>query len=291
MRASPILLALLCFACGARTGLGESSAQGGSGGSDREPSPPPSYCQDAGTLSIYVVSTESKLWSFDPPSREFTLVGSFSCPASSGATPNSMAVAHDGRAFVNFDTGELFEVNVVTAACKATGFVPNQQGFSTRFGSAFSADPSGANETYFVSSNDFATAGNPGKLGRIDLDTLTLTVVGEYTTFIGDAELTGTGDGRLYAFGLVSGNNDSFFAQLDPTDATVLSAFKVPIVKNDASSWAFSFWGGAFYFFTGVGSDSHVARLQLDGSPLDLQYAVLPGQRIVGAGVSTCAPQ
>jgi hypothetical protein len=63
------------------------------------------------------------------------------------------------------------------------------------------------------------------------------------------------------------------------------------------SGFAFSFWGGDFYFFTGATSCdfagqpcfSTVSQL-VPGGAFDPSYAVLQNENIVGAGVSTCAP-
>jgi hypothetical protein len=56
-------------------------------------------------------------------------------------------------------------------------------------------------------------------------------------------------------------------------------------------AWAFSFWGGDFWFYTSGGAPSTVTRKQAstDGS-LSTAVANVGGFRIVGAGVSTCAP-
>ncbi|MGH7281076.1 MAG: hypothetical protein ACRELY_06100, partial [Polyangiaceae bacterium] len=52
--------------------------------------------------------------------------------------------------------------------------------------------------------------------------------------------------------------------------------------------WAFGFWGGDFYTFTG-GGPSTVTRFRPSDKSI-VQVATYPSE-IVGAGVSTCAPQ
>lgn len=70
---------------------------------------------------------------------------------------------------------------------------------------------------------------------------------------------------------------------------------KLPAVETPAA-WAFSFWGGDFYLYTAPDplSDpsrtTNVTRYRPSDGSVDAQYMVNIGFRIVGAGVSTCAP-
>lgn len=58
---------------------------------------------------------------------------------------------------------------------------------------------------------------------------------------------------------------------------------------TQASGYAFAIWGGDFYLFTAPFDGTIVTRFRAsDGSIV--QVATSP-QVIVGAGVSTCAPQ
>jgi predicted small lipoprotein YifL len=271
----PVVLAALSLtACGARSSLYTPAP---------EPGKTPSYCQKTSDTSVYVVTDQSALLRFDAPSGAFDPIGTFACPvATPGAHPFSMAVDHDGKAYVIFDDGELFEVSTKSASCAATAFVAAQSALGAPFGCGFAADASGAAvETLFI-----ASVGTPAKLGTLDTSTFAVETVGAFSTDIGAAELTGTGDGRLFAFGPVSGNGTAHFAEVDPTDATILLDTPVPTPSNP-QSWAFAFWGGDFYFFT----DGTVGRYHSADGSFDASYAELPGQFIVGAGVSTCAPQ
>jgi hypothetical protein len=54
------------------------------------------------------------------------------------------------------------------------------------------------------------------------------------------------------------------------------------------SSFAFAFWGGAFYIFTGDSGNSTVTKYDPSDGSVSFQ-GTSPGL-IVGAGVSTCAP-
>jgi hypothetical protein len=57
-----------------------------------------------------------------------------------------------------------------------------------------------------------------------------------------------------------------------------------------AGGWAFAFWGGDFYTFTAPGDTSTVVQRFRPSDGTVVQVASL-SLVVVGAGVSTCAPQ
>ena len=117
-----------------------------------------------------------------------------------------------------------------------------------------------------------------------------LTIVGSFGGSIGNPELTGTADGRLFGFGRDNFLPTGFhFSEIDSSNAKVLSDTIVP-VGTPGSAFAFAFWGGDFYFFTSEGSGlSDVTRLHPDDGSLKIVATL--DRTIVGAGVSTCAPE
>ncbi|MDF2697939.1 MAG: hypothetical protein K0S65_6322, partial [Labilithrix sp.] len=179
-------------------------------------------------------------------------------------------------------------VSTTDASCTATGFAPGQQGF-LKFGMAFASNGNGgAEETLYIS----GLLGSSGKgFGKIDLGTLKVTMLGEYSNALAGqaAELTGTGDGRLYGFFTTAPH--ATLAQIDrPSGATTGDRSLEGVSTGNA--FAFSFWGGDFWFYTSDGrSPSQVTRLKTSGSgELVVAMTDVGGFRIVGAGVSTCAP-
>jgi hypothetical protein len=250
-------------------------------------------CVDAGSTLIYVVTSENFLYSFYPPTAEFRQIGLLSCPTPDSTwQPFSMAVDRKGTAYVLFTQGftatsppgQLYRVSTATAACVAVPYVPGQQGFN-RFGMGFVGSPNGRTDTLYVAADN-----TPAALGTIDVTSFHLSVVGTFAPQdLPSAELSGTGTGQLYAFYSINGMTSSAIAQIDPMTAQVTA-------QNDLSSlpqqmaWAFAYWGGDFYLFTGAtGQPSTVTRYSpSDGS--QITYATAPNT-IVGAGVSTCAPQ
>jgi len=236
----------------------------------------PSCSQE--TQFVYVVDEAGVLHRFDPPSAAFTDVGPLACAGS----PFSMAIDRTGVAWVLFDDGRLARVDTRSGKCKVTPFVAGQQGFSVRFGMGFSSNtPDGGDETLFVSGDA------PEMLGWIDTGTFQLTPVALYDLLKTPAELTGTGDGRL--FGAFSGQ-PYVVAQIDKASAHIESqAPQTPITfPPNAANFAFAFWGGDFYLFVGPGQGTDVFRYRpADGTTVKLASETFT---IVGAGVSTCAP-
>jgi hypothetical protein len=269
---------------GSGTGGSSSGAPGGSGafagGSGPGSGGGDSGCTEAAKL-VYVIGQDNQLLSFDPPTTTFTPVGTINCPQNGGfATPFSMAVARSGMAYVLFSDGKLYLVDTGNAACTATSYPPNQAFFT--FGMGFVSDaPNSEAETLYVA--DYNGTG----IGKIDLTTMQLSVVGSYSGGLtGPAELTGTGDARLYGFFLGTPVN---VAEIDKSNAAILTQAPQPTV-NIGSGWAFAFWGGDFWLFTDpAGFSSQVDRYQPStGTTTTVKTGV--GTTIVGAGVSTCAP-
>jgi hypothetical protein len=253
-------------------------------------------CVEAGITYIYVITSENTLLHYTPPNT-FVTIGPIDCPSTAG--PFSMGVDHLGTAYVVFQDGNLFKISGATAHCKATSFVPDQDGFH-KFGMAFSANDSGSGggggsgpgETLYVAESSYKhlTMG----LATIDVDTFQLNFVAPLSPILGDAvELTGTRDGRLFAFGLQTaeaGMPGSHLAEVDKTTGALLSDVVLP-VGTPNSSFAFAYYGGDFYLFTddGMGGPTFVTQYDpTDGSTT--QVASL-GMNVVGVGVSTCAPQ
>jgi hypothetical protein len=100
------------------------------------------------------------------------------------------------------------------------------------------------------------------------------------------AELTGTGSGKLYGFFRTV---PATLAEIDPATGQILDARRLQGVDG-FSGWAFSFWRGDFYLFWAREKEtSHATRVSgRDGSLDEVVRDV--GFRVMGAGVSTCAP-
>ena len=271
-----VVLLLSCADGESRTSFDEGAPDGGApNGSFQESSTP---CEDSAT-HVYVLSDKSELYRFRPGALTFEKVGLVSCD---GMLPNSMAVDRFGTAWVNYKSGSLYRVSTRNAQCAKTDYEAAPGSFAS-FGSAFATNGPGSTvETLFAD-------GIGGTLSKLDLTTLTATRVGSYTGSVAglEAELTGTGDGRLYGFFTTKPN--ATLASIDPITAAT-SKPRVLEGVDTGVAYAFSFWGGDFYFYTSKDTGpSTVTRLRTLDDTLEV---VIPKAdfRIVGAGVSTCAP-
>jgi hypothetical protein len=315
------MMASLVAACGSRTGLlvpnehdasvfdaGDATEEPDASEEDALPPvdvyvpPGPGPCPDAGSTLVYVITKQNVLLSFYPPTAAFTTIGTLDCPATPGDAPFSMAVDHTGVAYVAFDSGSIFRVSTLDASCQNTGRIPTGGVFMNGFGMGFSGNPGvdagdagDAVETLYIAGNPGGVPGmSPIVLGTMDTTSWQTTTVGVVTPAIYGSELTGTGAGQLFGFygtGPIGQTSPAAaIGQLDRTTGQLLSMSELPGV-DIGGGWAFAFWGGDFYTFTAPdGQDTIVQRFRpSDGSVV--QVVTMPGLEVVGAGVSTCAPQ
>ena len=255
---------------------------------------PSSNCSEAAQL-VYVLSDRNELYSFRPNLRQFTRIGRLRCPTT--ASPNSMAIDRDAVAWVNYvesglgdSAGSLYRVNTTDASCTAASPVTLPRGWF-RLGMGFStASADDTTETLFVTATADPFGGPSAGLGRMTGSTLT--PVGPFSGALRgqSAELTGTGDGRLYGFFTTTPVQ---VAQIDKATGSITDARPLPGVETP-QAWAFTFWGGDFYLYTApsalVGRTTNVTRYRPSDGSIDTGYMRDIGFRIVGAGVSTCAP-
>jgi hypothetical protein len=253
--------------------------------------PPPvmtSSCVEAGITYVYAITEEGALFRFYPPSATFDLIGYLDCVGET-STPFSMGVDRSGIAWVEYSDGTLFRVDTANAHCMLAPYPTDQRGWNT-FGMGFAANTDDGGETLYVAESSYS---HPSLgLGYVDFNGYFLRIVGPFKPALYDAvELTGTGDGRLYAFSLNTLNDGSKIAEVDPSRGTVKNVVDLPTVGTSDSSFAFAYWGGDFYLFTGPGGGgvTEVDRYRpSDGSVVNV--AVL-NDSVVGVGVSTCAPE
>lgn len=263
-------------------GFGE-AVDGGSG--------PLAECAEE-TKDIFVITEENTLYSFHPPTLVFKSIGRLECPTG-GATPTSMAVDRFGTAWIRHSDGLIWKVNTRTLDCDLTNFSPPAQSEPFyKFGMGFSTSSKGSsNEQLFLSDN-----GGAG-LGKLDTDSLKLNFVGGYTGDLSGrtSELTGTGDGKLYGFFVTA---PAQIAEISKGTGEIVSTTPLPNVYA-GNAWAFSFYAGDFYIYTSsegngggpprAGGGSNVTRYRPSDGSIEVVKPKV-GFKIVGAGVSTCAP-
>ncbi|RYE94482.1 MAG: hypothetical protein EOO75_01880 [Myxococcales bacterium] len=271
---------------GATGGYGGSLQQGGASGAGPAGSAgaAPVDCAGVGG-EIHAITVDGLLVSFEPPTQRLTVRGQLTCPGIEQGV-YSMAVDRQGQARVLLQDGRLLQVDPLTLACRGTGYAPLQQGWQV-FGMGYATTKAaGPAEALYVADATRTALQQPGiERGLARIDGQRLTPVGAFDGGLTGrlAELTGRGDGRLFAFFV----QEPSVAEIDPLTAHILSNTPVPVPTPTA--WAFAHWGGAFYVFAAPGQAS--SRLYRHRPGVEAGTLLLDtGFRIVGAGVSTCAP-
>jgi hypothetical protein len=278
--------------------------------------PPPPKCSAGASKYIYVVDDQNELYTFDPTkvpaATAFTDLGPLHCPGeptppSANSGVNSMAVDRQAIAWVNFNDGKLFKVDTTQKSlpCTATPFSAGSTGFTPQLGMGFATVSStNVSETLYVSDNGgpggacTSTKAGPGcsglGLGSIVQSSMTLAPIGAYTgTAAGyNAELSGTGDGLLYGFFTTS---PSVLGTINKSTGAVTNIIPLPTVNNSNGGYAFSFWGGDFWFYTAFptaadpNATTSVTHLVAADGGISVPMKDI-GFTIVGAGSSTCVP-
>jgi hypothetical protein len=210
-----------------------------------------------------------------------------------------MAVDRLGFAWVMFSNplGKIWKLDVTNVAnCTDPGYNPGQQGVNY-FGMAFVSNSQfdQCDQIYgntFDGFGGFSEGANIGDFLTVDPKSLLIKKLGK-TNFNG-AEVTGTGDGRVFMFG---GANPAKLVEVEKATGKFLSVTPLGTLEL-TNAFAFSFFGGDFYMFTESDNNpgvSKVTHFDYDDSDMngkqDLTTVVTSAPiRIVGAGVSTCAP-
>jgi hypothetical protein len=273
-------------------------ADGGGPGNDGSPGGndaggPLPTCGAATQGFIYLLSEQEELIRFDPMALTFTVIGQLDCPVSSfnpndplGAppTPFSMAVSRGAVAYVEYNDGTLWQVDTMNAHCTATAFQPLN---NETFGMGFSSDAQGsAAETLYISVASADGLCSDSRLGKILLPSFGTRNVGSYDQVSTCAELTGTGDARL--FGAFEGN-PFIIAEIDKTNGHIKSMMPTSVQVNGAMyNFAFATYGGTFWLFVGPGTSTDVYQVDMASGMATKKTST--DKIIVGAGVSTCAP-
>jgi hypothetical protein len=249
-------------------------------------------CSADGVELIYLVDTADNFLSFDPrklPDDPFHLIGKLTCGFGSAGSPFSMSVDRNGVAWVLYSSGQLFKVSIADAKCQNASYT--DLGYHL-FGMGFVSDAPGAQtEKLYI-----AAADATNRLGYLDTQTSppTFHPAGAITaTQARNAELTGTGEAKLYGF-FPNPDTASFVQEIDRRTGDPRGPkFNLggpPL--GGVSAWAFAQWGGVFYIFVtasdGLGSTVRAIRRSTGDYKVVMEN--LP-YRISGAGVSTCAPE
>jgi len=247
---------------------------------------PASTCADE-TRLIHVVTEERGFYRFKADTATLELIGFLQCEKS-GATPTSMAIDRNGTAWVLYSDETLWNVDIRDASCKPTSYVSGQANF-VKFGMGFSTNSNGGSTESLYLSDHFGKG-----LASLDPKGLGVKFIGPYT---GDlrgvtSELTGSGDGKLYGFFVTS---PAKVAEISKGTGEILNPTELPGVYA-GNAWAFAFYGAKLYIFTNASGTIPRVEGGSDITSFDPKTGTVTkvkeriGSKVVGAGVSTCAP-
>ena len=240
---------------------------------------------------IFVLAQNSSIWKYFPETNDLIQLGTPQCDLPPATF--SMAVDRLGFAWVQFSGGELRKVAVSDLAmCTDPGYAPNQQGINN-FGMAFVSNSAFDKCDRIFGAQYNGISEGPMVADFFSIDPMNQALMKLGKADFGSAEVTGTGDGRAFLFapGVLSK-----LVEVDKTSGKTLSSIPLPGVVA-GGGWAFAFFAGDFYFFTDGQNDSksEVTHIDYDDSDnnglQDIKVVVNNAPlKIVGAGVSTCAP-
>ena len=246
---------------------------------------------------IFVLSDSARLYKFFPMNNTLELLGQIGCDLPPSTF--SMAVDRLGFAWVQYTDGQLRKVDLTNVAkCSNPGYQAGQLGV-TNFGMAFVSNSAfdACDQMFGDQYTGIGEGADNATFFRVDPLNQQAILLGK--SDFGTAEVTGTGDGRVFLF--AAKNPDTQLVEVDRNNGNTLSSIPLPGVKL-GGGWAFAFFGGDFYFFTDGASDgkSEVTHIDYDDSDMNgkqdikvvINNAVVQGAnvKVVGAGVSTCAP-
>lgn len=195
--------------------------------------------------NIYLLSDGGEVWTYNPASSAFDFVVG---PVCRGATPFSMAVDTQGQAFINLaDSLDVVVLDLLApGTCDTGAYVrtnPDFGLFGMSFASASATDY--CSDLYVMTysgEGPFSEGAGLGRLGRIDAE-------GELSVLapvdFNGGELTGTGDGRLFAF---AGNDPVKLVEYDKDTGLLLQTLPLDGVQKTNAS-AVAFFGGDIYIF------------------------------------------
>jgi hypothetical protein len=227
-------------------------------------------------MLVYITGPGSDLWSFYPPTLQFTLIGTMTCLPSG---PTHMTVDRQGFAWV-LSGGKLYKASTRDASCSPVATWTPQSMFPD-FALTFLGSTSQPDNTLYILGNSivqgfFSPSGAP--LSRFDVAMGTVTSVGLVPVPSAAGDMTSPGDGALYF--LIPGPTTIF--KIDPSSAGILQTFDAGV--QGAINQGFAFWGGSFYLFENGVINRFDPKTQASTS---LGMAPIT---VTGAGQSTCVP-
>jgi hypothetical protein len=268
--------------CGPDHRGGNGGPDGNNGGDDSGGGGDGDNGCSAASMLVYTVDSNRTFSTFDPMSMTFHDVGTLNCTG--GAMPFSMGIDRTPSAWVEYDNGKLFHVDVTTLACTPTSW-SNPDGL-LEMGMGFSTDQVGGTTDKLFVAGGLGPTFPTSTLATVDTGTMQAMQLGTVT---GWPELTGNGNAELW--GWFPDASHPRVEKINKQTGAADMTFPLDQLAGMPMAWAFAFWGGDYWIFLQKGSESNTTVYRIDGMTGALKGSTpAPGRSIVGAGVSTCAP-
>jgi hypothetical protein len=238
-----------------------------------------------GALLIYIVSHDRHLYSFDPPTKQLTLIGPVDCAGD--ALVFSMAVTREGVAYILYyypqpaQCAGLWAVDVFTGEClEQTDFdCENPEGFALN-GMGYATDEeSSQDETLYITRG---WGGADPWLASLDTESWDVDPIAPLDN---SGELAGNGAGELWCF-FAWWQEPMTLGRLDKQTGEVINEIDLDQLTGTGGT-AVAYWGGDFYVFWSPGQSS--GTIYRVSAETMVAYKNIDFQA-VGAGSSTCAP-
>lgn len=238
---------------------------------------------------ILVLNHNGDAFRFDPVTYAFVPQALPACDVRANAEAFSMSRSRDGRTWRLYESGQLMvHPKADGGVCTQTPWEPGTAG-AELFAMAFVASP-GAAERLFLAGNEAPSWGRkPAVLMDMAPEDLVPTV---RCTLPSGPELTGSGDGRLWAF--LPFEAPPLLVAVDPATGALHDRLPLPELAGVPAAWSFAFHSGYIFIFLERSTDFSTGVYRVDPrvNPPVLEQVVPHNTTlsIVGAAVSTCAP-
>jgi len=224
---------------------------------------------------IYGFDYNNVLYQFNPTTLNLTTIGTMNCTST---YVYAISLQRNGVIWAVDYNGNLFKYIISSQQCVTTNFAVNQSSISV-FTMTFVKNDLVNDETLYI------TEQYPGNntLGKIDITTLILSVVGNFTV-TGVQDLTATSDGRLFA---ILGTTSYIIGAVDKTTANITAQYPLGISIPINYNFGFAAYGSQFLLFSGNSSNSTNLYLFNPSSNTVTTIANYQ-QNIIGGAVSSC---
>lgn len=266
--------------------------------------------EEAKAIYVLAQGDPPTIHAFDPQMQSFTPKVDVVCPDTTGWAVTSMSIDRDARAWLQWGspTGDDYikridRLDLETGTCQpGIGQAPTSAPDHASLGMAFvTAGPQSPHESlYFIDKSTFVhRVGQSSPVGQFYVFG-----PGEGTEFSG-AELTGTGEGRLFTMIMnwtpewdhpCTPNDPCYptvhLGEVSTANGSTISNEEVPDVDAlglTPGGFAFAHWGARFWLFVSRNFGPTEVYEYDHENVTTTRHADGPSA-IVGAGVSTCAP-